>query len=68
MIRQWLRDMRTAQGMSQKGVANLVGISQPSYHQIESGENNPSVDTAKKIADVLQFEWPRFYQDDQKGA
>ena len=68
MIRQWLRDSRMEKGMTQKGVAEQVGIAQPSYHQIESGENNPSVETARKIAAVLDFDWTLFYPDEQKGA
>lgn len=54
--------------MTQKGVAEQVGIAQPSYHQIECGENNPSVETARKIAAVLGFDWTMFYPDEQKGA
>jgi transcriptional regulator with XRE-family HTH domain len=41
-----------------------VQITQPSYSNIEMGKRNPSVDAAKKIANVLGFPWARFYEDD----
>lgn len=68
MIRQWLKNIRIEKGMTQKGVAEKVNIAQPSYHQIECGDNNPSVETAQKIAAVLGFDWTLFYPDEQKGA
>ena len=68
MIRQWLKDIRIEKKLTQKGVAEKVNIAQPSYHQIECGENNPSVDTAQKIAAVLGFDWTLFYPDEKKGA
>lgn len=63
MVRQWLKDSRNDRNLTQKEVAELVGIAQPSYHLIESGENTPSVETAKKIAQVLGFDWTAFFPD-----
>lgn len=54
--------------MTQKVVAERAGITQPSYHLIECGENNPAVVTAKQIAAVLGFDWTRFFPDEEKGA
>ena len=58
--------------MSEKQVADLVGISQPAYHMIECGQKNPSVITAQKIAAVLGFDWTLFFptpnQKETKGA
>ena len=65
MIRQWLRDKRVSRELTQKAMAEMAGISQPSYHQIESGDNNPSVETAKKIAAVLGFDWVMFFPDEK---
>ena len=47
--------------MSQKEVAEAAGISQNYYSYIENGKRRPSVDTAQKIAKVLNFDWTRFY-------
>ena len=64
MERKWLTDIREDKGLNQKEVSDAAGISQPAYSNIENGERNPSVDTAKKIAAVLGFEWTRFYDDE----
>lgn len=66
MIRHWLKNTRIEKGMTQKYVAECVGITQPSYHQIESGENNPTIETAKKIAAVLGFDWTMFFPDKEE--
>ena len=58
----WLEEIRTANGMSQKEVAEAAEISQPTYCNIEKGKRGISVDTARRIAAVLGFDWTRFYE------
>lgn len=64
-MRNWLIAIRESCKYSQKEVAELSGISQPSYSNIENGERNPAVETAKKIAKALHFDWTRFYEDEK---
>ena len=66
-MRDWLVTLRKHQGLSQYEVANRCGISQSYYASIETGSRgNPlSVETAKKIANVLGFDWTRFYEDEE---
>jgi DNA-binding XRE family transcriptional regulator len=40
----------------------MVGISQPSLANIESGKTNPRIITAKRIAAVLDFDWTKFFE------
>ena len=63
-MRDWLVKIRENQGRSQYEVAAKAGISQSFYSAIELGNrgNKLPVQTAKKIADVLNFEWDMFYQ------
>ena len=63
-MRTWLKDIRESQHISQLEIAEQANISQPSYSNIEMGRRNPSVEAAKKIADVLGFPWTRFYEED----
>ena len=65
MIR-WLREKRIASNLSQKEVANRALISQQYYNFIENGKRHPPVETAKKIAEVLGFDWTQFYVDDSE--
>ena len=64
-MREWLRKMRTDANLSELEVARRAGIAQPFYHNIEMGIKNPSVDTAKRIAAVLGFNWTLFYPDEE---
>ena len=65
-MRDWLVNKRIKKGFSQKKVSELIAISQPSYCNIENGERRPSVETAKKIAEALGFDWTRFYEDESE--
>ena len=67
MERSWLIAIREERGVSQKCISKQVGISQPSYHNIEAGKRGLSVPVAKKIAAALGFDWTRFYEDPGEG-
>lgn len=59
----WLEEKRRALKLTQKYVAEQVGISQASYCNIESGKRHVTVKTAKKIAAVLGFGWTEFFEE-----
>lgn len=65
-MRTWLKEIRDKSGYSQYAVAKLSGISQSYYASIEVGERGKKlpVDTAKRIAKVLNFNWQIFYDMD----
>jgi len=65
---EWLKAIRHDRGMLQSQVARSVFISQPAYANIENGKRIPSVPTAKKIAEALNFDWQRFYEDRDQPA
>ena len=55
-MRDWLIEARKARGLSQKDVAKLIGIAQPSYCEIEHGTTNPKLITAIRLGDLLGFD------------
>ncbi len=65
---EWLKKLRADKGYSQKETAKLCFLSQPSYANIENDKRHPSVSTAKRIADVLNFDWTRFYETEKTSA
>lgn len=67
-MRKWLKDKRKANAMSQKEIAKIVGIEQQSYSLLEGGLRNPSVAIAKKIADILDFDWTLFYEQPNQNV
>ena len=62
-MREWLVAIRKKAGYSQKDICNAVQISQPTYWEYEHGVCTPTVATAKRIGDFLDFDWTRFYDD-----
>lgn len=62
--RHWLIQMRYKAKLTQNDVSKRAGISRSGYSNIENGKRNPSVQTAKKIAKVLGFNWAIFLKVD----
>ena len=58
-MRDWLVEIRGKR--SQQKVADQIGIAQSTYASLETGVRNPSVKMAKRIAEVMHFEWTRFF-------
>lgn len=52
-ITQQIRSLRKRLGYTQKGLAKKMGVMQQYISKIESGVENVSIDTLKKIADAL---------------
>jgi putative transcriptional regulator len=61
MQRSWLVKYRG--NKTQEEAAKLSKISRSAYSNIESGNRDPSVQTAKKIAQGLGFEWKIFFEE-----
>ncbi len=48
-----LREARKSTGMTQKEVAEKVGVARSTYALYETGERSPDVEVVKKLAEVL---------------
>lgn len=48
-----LKIAREKKNMTQKEVADIIGVAKSTYSLYESGNREPNVQTIKKIADVL---------------
>lgn len=48
-----LRSAREKRGVSQKDVAEFIGVAKSTYSLYESGNREPNVHTIKKISDFL---------------
>lgn len=64
MKRIWLIDLRKNHGLTHQQVANKVDVTRQYYGMIESGERNPSVAIAKRIAHVFKVDWKYFFEND----
>lgn len=48
-----LKIARERKGLSQKDIAESIGVARSTYSLYESGNREPNVQTIKKIADIL---------------
>ena len=48
---------RTEHGLSQRALAETLGMTQPQVARLEAGEHNPTIDTLARIADALDLEF-----------
>ena len=48
-----LRELRTSRGMSQKELAELIGVTQQAVQQYERDKIEPDINGLKRIADVF---------------
>lgn len=48
---------RLAAGLSQRGLAKRLGVSQPAIARIEGGDHVPRIETLQRLADVLGVEF-----------
>lgn len=62
-MRVWLKKSRTDGNITQFEISKKAGIAQAYYAQIERGLRKPSVEVAKKIAIILNFDWTKFFEE-----
>lgn len=60
---RWLKEKRNKMNLTQTSIAKKCNITSNAYCMIEKGNRRPSVKLAKQIADILNFDWTRFYDD-----
>ena len=48
-----IRDLRTCAGMTQRELADKLGISSVAVAKWESGENRPTADNLERLADIF---------------
>lgn len=58
-----IKEKREQLGISQKALAEKVGISQSFLCDIEQGRCKPSLDTAVKLAKALKIKNIKFFED-----
>lgn len=61
-MRNWLRNKRLEKNLTQLDVAKLAGVDVTMISKIELGERRPSVELAKKLGAVLDFDWVMFFE------
>ena len=66
-MRQWLVNARMGKNLTQQELADKVGITRQFIGILENELTaTPHPNTAKKIAEVLGFDWTKFFEDDKE--
>lgn len=58
-----LKEKRKEKDLSQEALANQCGVFRTHICNIEKGITKPSVSLAKKIGEILGFDWTEFYDE-----
>ena len=58
-----LKEVRKAKGFTQEELAAKCDVQRTTVTMIETGENLPSVQLAKKLAEVLDVDWTEFFNE-----
>lgn len=53
MYMQKIKELRTGKGLSQEQIAQVIGVSRPTYTAIEAGKQKLDVEEAKKLANLF---------------
>lgn len=67
MVEQ-LKLKRGAKGLTQKDMADQLGVSKEYYNMIENDKKTPSVTIAKEISKILEIDWTTFYDDEKNNG
>ncbi len=68
MENSFLYAARKSKGYTQAQVANEAKISVGGYTNIENGKRMPSVKAAKRIAKVLDIEWSKIFENNNRAS
>ena len=60
-----LKTLRQDNGLTQTALAEAAGVVRQTISNIECGINVPSVDLAKKLAEILGLNWTDFFSEDE---
>jgi putative transcriptional regulator len=63
-IRNSIRELRSAQAMTQQGLADLIGVTRQTVIAIELDKYSPSLEVAFRIANVFGVPLEKVFQYD----
>lgn len=60
-----LKELRMNKGLTQDELASACNVQRTTISMIETGDNKPSVELAKKLGDIFEITWSDFFEDDK---
>lgn len=68
VLRIWFKELRKSKGLTQSEIAKKVKRTRQFIGMIENGTANPSPEIAKAIAELLEIDWPIFFENEEKTS
>lgn len=65
MLSKFIQQLRKKQDLTQEFLASELGISRPTYMQIEQGERDLTITEARKLADVFDIPFENFLRGEE---
>ncbi|HGT1477523.1 TPA: helix-turn-helix transcriptional regulator [Clostridioides difficile] len=62
-----LKELRINKGFTQTKIAKHIGVSQQAYSFLETGQNKPSLKTAKRISDFFEIPIEKIFFDNKNN-
>lgn len=59
-----LKTIRVKKNLTMKQISQQVGITESYYCLLENGLRRPSVPVAKRLGEVLGFDWSELFEND----
>jgi len=66
MLAKFIQQLRKKHELTQEFLASKIGVSRPTYVQIEQGERDLTITEAKKLADIFGVDFSDFLQGKEK--
>lgn len=60
-----LKIYRVTNDLTQKDFSKKYNVNRSTIASIESGNNQPKVETAKVIASIINIEWSLFFEEEE---
>lgn len=61
-----LKEIRNNAGLTQKGMAQKINVSQKTISTWELGKRTPRIATAKKIGEIFCIDWTKIYEESEE--
>jgi len=67
MLSKFIQQLRKKHGLTQEFLASKIGITRPTYLQIEQGERDLTITEARKLADIFGISFENFLQGKEEA-
>ncbi len=68
MFSKFIQQLRKKKGLTQEFLAQKIGVSRPTYLQIEQGKRDLTINEARKLADIFDLSFENFLREQEPAV